>query len=301
MIFCWHISVIQFSRITFVSGVILDHHVGTKPKALRGFYNAIQTSKTYFKKPYSNELILIKLGDNTLETTTDQNGFFSIEFKSDAEGIVEVFTKSFDAIPYDQSYPFFFAQKQVNQLVISDIDDTIMRSFTRTKLKRLITTLFHPARKRKVILSTKNLYKSLVKSDSSFYYVSKSEINLVHIISEFIMHNNLPQGPLFLTPYLNISQLLKNKKDSAFKYLSICYILDHSEPKPVILIGDDTQADMIVYTEIVKKYRDQIKNVYIRQTRHKKSKKQQELWDNLIQTGVNASYFRYDNQITAHQ
>lgn len=301
MIFNWHISAIQFSNMTRVSGVILDHSIGPKPKALRSVYNAIQTSKTYFKKPYSNELILIKLGNQSLETKTDTNGSFLVEFKGESQGDVEVFTKDYKTIPSPQSYPVFFAKRKVEQMVISDIDDTIMRSFTQTKIKRLITTLFHPVHRRKVISSTNDLYQSLNKIDSSFYYVSKSEANLIRLISEFILHNNLPQGPLFLTPYLSFLQLVKSKKDATFKYSSICYILDHSEQKPVILIGDDTQADMTVYAKIVKKYGAQIQNVYIRQTQKKKSKKQNDLWQDLIKTGVNASYFRNEELVTANQ
>lgn len=300
MIFCWHLSVIQFSNMTSISGVLLDQNRVPKQKSLRGIFNAIQTSQTYFKKPYSNKLIRIQMGDFSRETTTDDHGNFSLEIKGAVDDSVELFTKNFNAIPYNQTYPSLFPKRKAQQLVISDIDDTIMRSFTRTKVKRLFTTLFYSAQKRKVIPTTKNLYLNFDQDNSLFFYVSKSEINLIRIISEFILHNNLPQGPLFLTPYLNFLQLLKNKKDINFKYKSICYILNHHEPKPVILIGDDTQADMTVYTEIVKKYGAQVKSVYIRQTSQYKSVKQQTLWDNLIKTGVNASYFRYDELITAN-
>ncbi len=295
MAFIWHISVIQFTETTSVSGTLLHHSFSAKEKKLNSIRNAIANIQTYFRKAYSEKVILIKLGKLSKETKTDKFGGFSVTFKGIVHGEVNLYTEDFKLIPGHQVYPVVFASKDVDTLVISDIDDTILHSFTRTKFKRLTTTLFRPFHRRQIVDVTSKLYATLSKTNTSFYYVSKSESNLVGLISNFILHNDLPIGPLFLTPYLSLSELVRGKKDPLFKFLNICHILDHAVKKPVILIGDDTQADMSVYTQIVEKYGSQIDKVYIHQTSRKTTRIQKNLWKKLNDTGVEAMYFKYDD------
>ena len=240
-------------------------------------------------------MILVKLGKLSKEVKTDTYGGFSVTFKGIVHGEVFLYTKDFKLIPGTQVYPVFFTNKDIDTLVISDIDDTILHSFTRTKIKRLLTTLFHPFHKRKIVDVTSKLYTTLYNTKASFYYVSKSESNLFGLISNFIVHNDLPIGPLLLTPYLRYSQLIMDKKDTLFKFLTICHILDHAPKRPVILIGDDTQEDMSVYTKVIEKYGSQIDKVYIHQTSLKTSKKQKLLWEKLENTGTDAMYFKHDD------
>ena len=61
--------------------------------------------------------------------------------------------------------------------------------------------------------------------------------------------------------------------------------------KKFILIGDDTQRDMEIYTEVVNEFKEQIAMVFIRQTTLKRSEKQEKMWQALQQTGVDATYF----------
>ena len=293
MAFIWHISSVQFNTQTVVSGLILQGSSSYKLGSSGFLKNAYQTVVGYFKNPFANESIVIKFGDNIIERQTDQKGSFLFSIEEEIDDEISIYTSAHQEIPIHQDYPIFFKNLETEQLVISDIDDTIMRSYTQTYIKRMFTTLFYRGQKRKLIPSTNGIYQILMKKNSSFFYVSKSEHNLVRLIAEFLMHHGLPLGPLFLTPYLSLSELISNEKDPDFKFISICFILDRSKNLPVVLIGDDTQADMEVYTEIVKKYGARISNVYIRQTNNKRSSKQTENWNNLIESGVDATYFNH--------
>lgn len=292
MAYLWHLSSVQFNTETVVSGLILQGNLSHKNAPSGILRNASQTIAGYFKKPFASKTIIIKFDDQVIETTTDQKGSFSFSIEKDIENDISVYTSGQEEIPIHQNYPVFFKTSKTEQLVISDIDDTIMRSYTQTYLKRMFTTLLYRGDRRQLIASTNGIYQILIKKNASFFYVSKSEFNLVRLIAEFLIHHDLPLGPLFLTPYLRLSELISSPKDPAFKFKSICFILDHSKNLPVVLIGDDTQADMDVYTQIVKKYGRQISNVYIRQTNNKRSSKQTENWNNLMASGVDATYFK---------
>jgi len=293
MAYIWHLSSVQFNTHTVVSGLILQGKLSHNNASSGILGNALQTIIGYFKKPFKSKKIAIKYDDQVIETLTDQKGSFSITIEREIENDISVYTSGQEKIPIYQNYPVLFKNSQTEQLVISDIDDTIMRSYTQTYLKRMFTTLFYRGHGRELIPSTNDIYQILLKKNASFFYVSKSEFNLVRLIAEFLIHHDLPLGPLFLTPYLSLSELISNEKDPDFKFKSICFILDRSKNLPVVLIGDDTQADMEVYTQIVKKYGTQIPNVYIRQTNNKRSSKQTKNWNNLIKSGVDATYFNH--------
>jgi len=291
MAIIWHLSVIKNSSFTLVSGLIISGYKQAKKES--GFKRLGSIPGSYLNRVYANRVIYIGNLEEVVKSSTDKYGAFQINQKDNKWSEIQIFDEEMNEILDFQKYPSTFIQKEAGPLVISDIDDTIMRSFTKTKVKRFMTTLFKPASKRKVISYTQKLYLD-IGSDADFYYVSKSENNLFHLIADFLLHNELPLGPLFLTPFLSFSQLIQDKKDASFKKKSICYILDHTVNKSIILIGDDTQADMHVYTEIVKLYGSRIEKVYIRQTKNKNSSEQITYWNKLLETGVTAVYFKHD-------
>jgi phosphatidate phosphatase APP1 len=291
MVVIWHLSVIQNSKFTLISGVAMNMTKSLKKESR--VKNFISIPASYLKDTYANQVIHIKTIEHSIKSLTDNYGTFQIKLKGKTLSKIQILDVDMNEVSINQNYPVLFEQKETGRLVISDIDDTIMVSFTKTKVKRFITTLFKPASKRKVIAYTHQLYRD-IGHDADFFYVSKSENNLFHLITDFILHNNLPLGPLFLTPFLNFTQLIKEKKNGSFKFLSICFILDHSKNKSVILIGDDTQSDMKIYTDIITKYGKRVEKVYIRQTKANRTEDQINHWDRLVKTGVNAFYFKHD-------
>jgi len=173
--------------------------------------------------------------------------------------------------------------------VISDIDDTIMVSYTADFYKRISTVAFNNPKRRKSILYTYQLLKTLEEQGSRMFYVSKSESNLFGMISSFISHHNFPKGDIFLTPYLRFNQLFRSK-DTRYKEDTINFIITNSS-KNFILIGDDSQMDMDAYAHTVSKFPDRIFRIYIRQTKKNRSRVQLQKWQDLKATGVNVTYF----------
>jgi phosphatidate phosphatase APP1 len=67
--------------------------------------------------------------------------------------------------------------------------------------------------------------------------------------------------------------------------------------KNFILIGDDTQKDIDIYTQIVYLFRSQISKVYIRQTGFSIDEIQIKKWEALKQTGIPCTYFQDEDDI----
>jgi phosphatidate phosphatase APP1 len=207
-----------------------------------------------------------------------------------SEGVV-IYTNEYQQpLEFVQHYPVIFSDTSGPYDVISDIDDTIMVSYTADFLKRITTVAFNSAQRRRTISYTYHLFKALEKQDSRMFYVSKSESNLFGMISTFLIYHKLPKGDIFLTPYLKFNQLFSSKKGKSYKEETISFIIKNSSKK-FILVGDDSQKDMNAYTTVAMGFPDRIYKIYIRQTKRLRSKRQLEKWQELKSTGANIIYF----------
>jgi len=287
------LSIIEFSTRTLITGTILHSPIHDKKKVTIGLKNAKHIVYSYHTKIFKNKPIAILLRDKTVLTNTDNEGKFSVELNAKSLGKIKILDSILNKeIKCTQKYPVLFSKPNSRLNIVSDIDETIIKSYTKSLSKRIYTTLFKPAHKRKVIDFTKELFNFYKKQNSKFYYVSRSETNLFSLISHFITINQLPKGPLLLTPYLNFKTLLKNKKDPDFKFKTIEKLLSFSKEEQFILIGDDSQRDIEIYTAIANKYGAQISYIFIRQTKKKRSHLQNNSWLILKKTGIKAYYYK---------
>jgi len=295
----WNISVIQFTNSSLISGVILKKkpYLASNKKSL--ISNVIMIIGSYFTDPFSEEEIEVSYNNIKYVVKTDTKGAFSIPFNEVIEepSTIQI-SENNNVLAIIQKYPLFFKKNKSGLTVVSDIDETIMVSYTKSFIKRVFTTLFTAASKRKVIPFTEGLYAFLKSEKPHFFYVSKSEYNLFFTISNFILMNKLPKGYLFLTPYLNFWQLVKSKKDANFKYKNISLLIEHNPEQQFILVGDDSQHDMEIYTKIAKQFESNIKSIYIRQTQKKINDQQLINWNSLKGTGIDAHYFKHNEDFS---
>lgn len=293
MAIIWYLSSVEFSNKTLVSGVLLRKRPSISSPGNSPFRNALMILNSYFNTVYSKRNIIVKLKDQSVNIQTDSQGGFQLVFDFCSDQEVKIFEQeSPNPIKIIQNYPVKFKNTESSVCIISDIDDSIMVSYTKTKIKRFLTTLFKPSHKRKVIPFTRELYMDYKDRKPRFFYVSKSETNLMPTISNFIKYNNLPEGNLFLTPYLSFWQLLSSTKDKNFKFKIISDIVENSPKQDFVLIGDDSQHDIEIYTKIVHQYGSSIQRVYIRQTHNKLSRKKIQAWKSLKETGIETYYFK---------
>ena len=293
MAIVWQISAIHFNRKTLICGVLLNKSPFVYDRKLSGIRNMLIVGKTYNTTVYKNKPINVNVGQHHYKVTTDQNGsfFLELDFEVDDEIIIG---PDGGGTPFEivQSYPIVFKNTSGPFDVISDIDDTILVSYSASALKRIRTLTLISPHKRKSVGFTRALFKETEKMGARVFYVSKSESNLFALLAAFIEYNNLPKGILFLTPYLNFRGLFRNKKGKDHKLNLIRFILKHAEDKSFILIGDDSQKDMEVYTEVIRNNPGRIKQVLIRKTKPFRTDKQKENWKALKEVFPEAVCFQ---------
>ena len=240
---------------------------------------------SYSSSPLKNAELSLKLNHNIYHTVTDETGNFRLVLENLFESKPEInIMVGKNELQINQDYCVFFKNSHTGIDVISDIDDTILISHSTNTIKRISLLGLISPRNRKSIKFTKILLQYVSTFNVNVFYVSKSESNLFGVLSSFIKHNQLPEGMLILTPYLNFKQLIISKKDKYFKLNNIKFIFENSGDKKFVLFGDDSQLDMEVYTHLAETYPEQVARIYIRQTRKGVSKKKLMLWQKLKNT-----------------
>jgi len=151
--------------------------------------------------------------------------------------------------------------------VISDIDDTIIRTGATNLLEMARNTFLKNARTRLPFPGVQMFYKSLqtgkgTRPVNPIFYVSNGPWNLFDFLADFMKLNNLPQGPILLRDFGIDSE--KFIKDDTHKIAQISNILNTYPTLPFILIGDSGEKDPEIYQQIVKKFPGRILAVYIR-------------------------------------
>jgi len=153
--------------------------------------------------------------------------------------------------------------------IISDIDDTIIKTDATDLITMSGNVFLHNARTRLPFAGVAAFYKSLQlgrngKRNNPFFYVSSSPWNLYDLLHDFLDINEIPAGPLLLRDIGIETNKLFKSDHMGHKFKEIENILVTYPQLNFVLIGDSGQEDPVIYREVVKKYSTRILAIYIR-------------------------------------
>lgn len=242
--------------------------------------SALRNLAAAFNRLDSNELpnitVRISLRDESWETTSDEEGYFFFEIEPEnplAAG--EVWHElavtwqhpDEDAVGAAVTAHVLTPPPSATFGVISDVDDTILRSYITSFFKMALELLLKNAYSRATFAGVPAFYRALQSgsggSDNNpIFYVSLSPWNLYSLLKEFLEINDIPRGPLILRDYG--LQTLTSLGGPSPKRKLIQDLLDMYPELPFVLLGDSGQHDPETYAEIVRENPNRIKAVYIR-------------------------------------
>lgn len=151
--------------------------------------------------------------------------------------------------------------------VISDLDDTVIRTEVTSLLRMLKTVILKNAATRLPFPGVAAFYQALQNGRSGtdpvnpIFYVSSSPWNLYDLLEEFLLIQKIPVGPLILRDWglgVHPGRSAKHKTEA------IAHIFEAIPSLPFILIGDSGQEDPEIYREVVHRYPGRVKAIYIR-------------------------------------
>ena len=150
--------------------------------------------------------------------------------------------------------------------VISDIDDTMLRTGAYSLAKNLWTSLTGSIATRALFPDAVALMERLAEGGTNpVFYVSSSPWNLHWFLQEIFAAHGLVRGPTFLRD-LGISETqFVSGTHGDHKGASIDAILTANPGLPFVLIGDTGQHDAHVYLEAARRHPGRIARVILRE------------------------------------
>jgi phosphatidate phosphatase APP1 len=149
--------------------------------------------------------------------------------------------------------------------VISDLDDTVVRSSATNVLKMTWIVVRNNAHTRLPFEGVGAFYEALQRGEDGdsfnpIFYVSSSPWNIYDLLEDFLTVHGIPPGPLFLKDW---SPTVLGKHQD-YKLGVIRHLLDTYENLPFVLIGDSGEEDPEIYLQTVREHPGRILAAYIR-------------------------------------
>jgi len=262
--------------------------------------NFRQMAKRYRLKTMPTIPVVITIRDERFESYTDGTGLFhsTITMKFPEPGWYEYYVnvKDDDEVFRGRIH----ISDDISTAVLSDIDDTLLISHVNQMLKMVWVLMVKNALTRKPVPRINMLYEAIRNFNqdvfpSDFFYVSNSEWNLYDFLMDFMQTNNIPDGVFFLqrlkTGFWDMVKAGKKLNDH--KYDSILALFNFFDKKSFILVGDNGQRDLAIYSSVAESFAGRIKGVIIRELPNPQYRRKNKVFeDKLWQLGVPVRHLR---------
>lgn len=211
----------------------------------------------------------------TLDARTDAEGYFTFDFAPDAPlsagtqwEAVALSTPNTTMQQPSASVPILAPGTDSHWGIISDIDDTVIETGATNFLKNWRRVLVEQPGDRLAVPGASTLYKVIAEDHVApvrpFFYVSSSPWNLYGFLTEFMELNAIPHGPMFLKDYGIDDNQFVSTGHGEHKLEAIKTILAFYPGMKFLLIGDNGQHDVEIYSEAVRTYPARVAAVFIR-------------------------------------
>jgi phosphatidate phosphatase APP1 len=259
----------------FLKGRVLEL-VGTAPPSAGDSRrrNLRNMARRFWSSEIPHARVRASHGGHELDAVADEEGFFDLRF-----GLEEPLKGSPDWYPVEikllwpQAGEGSGARARGSVLVpagarfgvISDLDDTVIRSSVTDLLKMARIVLLGNAHTRLPFEGVAGFYRALQLGPSGedfnpIFYVSSSPWNLYDVLEDFLDVHGVPAGPLFLKDWSATTL-----RDHDRHKLGVIRTLLATYPNlPFVLIGDSGERDPEIYRQIVYEHPGRIRAIYIR-------------------------------------
>lgn len=224
---------------------------------LRNFRAMLDRFKT-------DEVADVEVRHAAYSARTDEEGYFDLLLpREDRIGILSYpITLEDGTTAHCEAYT---PRPDAPALVISDIDDTMMRTGAHSLLRNLWTTFSGSVGSRHVFPDAVSLMRLLSGDlDLPVYYVSSSPWNLHAFLQAVFARAGLPKAPMFLRDLGIDEDKFITDGHGSHKGRSIDLILAAHPGVPAVLIGDSGQKDAVIYHAAIERHPGRIAAVLLR-------------------------------------
>jgi len=142
--------------------------------------------------------------------------------------------------------------------IVSDLDDTVVETGATDKLRMARTVFLNNSRTRTPFPGVSAFYRALEigpaggeRPRNPIFYVSSSPWNIYDLFVDFMKHQEIPRGPIFLRDFGLTPDLSYGASHEDHKLARIRQLMADFPDLPFVLIGDSGQRDPEVYAEVI--------------------------------------------------
>lgn len=267
------------SRLYVKGRVLVDKGITVSEENDSLWENILNMYKRFNSREIPGARVELCLGDQKHEITTDVEGYFVLNLAPEKPLVLDDIWHTIDITlseaPVEVKGPVkaqayvLVPPPDAEYGIISDIDDTVVRTGATSLLQTGRNVLLNNAHSRIPFHGVSSFYKSLQlgrngKRNNPFFYVSSSPWNTYDLLYHFLELNEIPQGPLLLRDFGIDESKLGSSDHMSHKYKEIENILITYPELKFILIGDSGQQDAEIYAEVVRKHPGRVLAIYIR-------------------------------------
>ncbi|MDX1421067.1 MAG: phosphatase domain-containing protein [Rubricoccaceae bacterium] len=260
-----------------LKGRVLDDKRTDSEAGLSWWDNVRLTLRRFESDEIPGAHLRLAYGETALETETDEDGYFDVAFRPEpAPDAHEPWHDVRITLLAPQDGPPATAVARVvvpppdaEFGVISDVDDTVIRTGATNKLRFARVVLLNNATTRRVFPGVGAFYQALQEGPDGegfnpTFYVSSSPWNLYRQFMGTFAHRDVPEGPLFLKDFgIDPGKFIKSGHH-AHKLDHIGRLLTFYRDLPFVLVGDSGQEDPEIYQQVVARHPGRIRAVFVR-------------------------------------
>lgn len=265
-------------REAFLTGRVFRQSPLGRLVPRRGFLRDLaDVVRRIARRGVADATVEIHLGDSHVAVTTDRDGYFDAHLplvssppRDRSWHCAELWVTADHESPVRASVEVYIPAQEIDLLVISDIDDTVMYTGVADRLRMLYRLFIEKPHRRTAFPGVASLYQALHRGpddrgERPILYVSRGPWAIYEMLEIFFQLNRIPVGPLLFLREWGISARHPwPRRAEDHKQRLISRMLAFYEGVPCILVGDSGQHDPEVYTRIVKAHPGRIEAIYIR-------------------------------------
>jgi phosphatidate phosphatase APP1 len=244
--------------------------------------DVLDAARRLLRRDVAEAVLVARFGGTAQRVTTDRDGYFRVHLRLAQRPSPEQLWHRMDlelVSPAEAKAAgeLFVPPWTARYVVISDIDDTIMKTGVANKVMMCWRLFAQGARSRVAFPGVAALYKALHGGVSGaeqnpMLYVSRGPWSLYEVLDEFFHLHGIPVGPILFLREWGLSwrhpfpRRAKDHKLTLIRRMVALY-----RDLPFILIGDSGQRDPEIYARVVREHPGRVLAIYIRNvSRHAK-------------------------------
>lgn len=238
----------------YLFGRVMALRVMTAPKPEDGkWVNFKRMASNWFTLDFPNARVEVRIGKRLVTVRCNKEGYFELHDSCEKEvASVEVHLPQHG---YRADVPLVGNNQKTTQVIISDVDDTLMETGSISMGKMLETTLFGNSLTRELVPGVSELIHELHEGGKHpVFYVTSSPWNLANFLKRIFERAKLPTGGLFMTNWgLTPEQWLTPSHDE-HKRDAIDEVAHWYGKAKFVLVGDDSQRDPEIYAKALEDF-----------------------------------------------